>query len=78
MQGKRLSMKSTIKNFSDIPVSLNAEDVAHFLGISRTKAHTLMNSKDFPTLHIGKRKIVIKDNFLRWIENQSNVTKLQP
>jgi hypothetical protein len=70
-------MKSSIKNFSEVPVSLNAEDIANFLGISRTKAHVLMNSKGFPTLHIGKRKIVIKDSFLKWIENQSNATKLQ-
>lgn len=71
-------MKSSIKNFSEVPVSLNAEDIANLLGISRTKAHVLMNSNDFPTLHIGKRKIVIKDNFLRWIEDQSNAAKLQP
>lgn len=66
-------MKSTVKDFTDVPVSLNAEDIAQLLGISRTKAHVLMNSKDFPTLHIGKRKIVIKDNFIRWIQNQSGL-----
>ena len=60
-------------NFTSIdqrPITLSAEQVAQVLGISRAGAYTLMHSKDFPTIQIGKRMVVPKDKLLAWMEKQ--------
>lgn len=62
------------KNFADLPISLNGSDVAAVLNISRAMAYNLMSSEGFPTLSIGKRKVVPKDAFIRWVE--ANTGKL--
>ena len=64
-------MRGNYKNLDELPVTLNATDVANTLGISRANAYILMNSKEFPTLHIGKRLIVSKDKLIKWIDTNS-------
>ena len=58
---------SEIRDFEQIPLTLSAEDVAAVLGISRSNAYALLHREDFPTLKIGKRLLVPKDRFIRWI-----------
>lgn len=53
-----------------LPYSLNARQVAEVLGISKNCAYTLMHSKGFPTLRIGRRMVVPKDKLLQWMEEQ--------
>ena len=67
-------MKSAIKSLDELPITLNAMDVATTLGISRANAYILMNSKEFPTLHIGKRMIVSKDKLIKWIDMNSQIS----
>ena len=55
----------------DYPDILRAEDVAAILRTSKSKAYDLMNSKDFPTLTVGRRKMVSKESFLEWIKENS-------
>ena len=57
-------------SYDQLPLALCADDVAAVLGISRANAYTLMHSKDFPTITIGKRMIVPKDKLLAWMEEQ--------
>ncbi len=38
---------------------------------SRAGAYQLLNSADFPTLQIGKRKLVPKDKLIAWIERRT-------
>ena len=59
------------KNSSDLPLTLNAMDVAEALGISRAAAYTLIQSESFPHMRIGKRILVPKEAFLRWIAEQT-------
>ena len=54
-----------------LPLTLNADQVASVLGLSRAKTYELMHSKGFPTLVIGKRLVVPKDKLLRWIDQQT-------
>lgn len=49
---------------------LTASQLADILGISRAGAYNLLNRKDFPTLHIGHRKLVSKHHLLEWIDRQ--------
>ena len=64
--------KYTFTSYDQLPLALCADDVAAVLGISRANAYTLMHSKDFPTLFIGKRMIVPRDKFIVWMEEQMN------
>lgn len=63
-------MKQTPTSYDNLPHVLNATQLAQTLGISRAGAYNLMNSKGFPTLRIGSRKLVPKEHLTRWIEQQ--------
>ena len=63
-------MSTTFTSIDLLPITLSAEQVAQVLGISRAGAYTLMHSKDFPTIQIGKRMVVPKDKLLAWMEKQ--------
>lgn len=55
---------------AQLPMALNAAQVAATLGISRAGAYNLMRSEGFPTLFIGKRMVVPKDRLLAWMNDQ--------
>ena len=61
-------------SYEQLPLMLNANQLATVLGISRAGAYELMHSKGFPTLRIGKRMMVQKDQLARWIDRQSGGT----
>ena len=63
-------MSTNYTSYEQLPLALSAEEVAQVLGISRANAYTLMHSKSFPTLAIGKRLVVPKDKLLVWMEEQ--------
>ena len=63
-------MTTTYTSYDQLPLSLCANDIAAVLGISRANAYTLMRSKGFPTIFIGKRMIVPKEKLLAWMEEQ--------
>ena len=61
------------KSFDQLPVTIQAEDIAAILGISRAGAYTLMRSKGFPTIYVGKRRmIVLRDKFIAWLDKQAS------
>ncbi len=59
------------KSNDELPLTMNARDVAGYLNISLSCAYQVMNSRDFPVLKIGKRRIVTREHFLEWIQNAS-------
>ena len=63
-------MGTTYTSYNQLPLSLNANDIAAVLGISRANAYTLMRAKGFPTIFIGKRMIVPRDKFIEWMDLQ--------
>ena len=60
---------SETKNYEDLPLFLNAEKLAKVLGVSISSAYELMHEKDFPSVRIGKRFIVPREDLKVWIEN---------
>ena len=66
----RAKKKETVFSYDQLPVALNADQVAAVLGISRAGAYNLMRSEGFPTLFIGKRMVVPKDKLLAWMNKQ--------
>ena len=64
-------MKESIyKDYNELPLFLNAKIVAGLLGISQSSAYELMHEDGFPTLQVGTRLVVPKDQFLRWMQSQ--------
>ena len=65
-------MKTIIyTQWEQLPLVLNADQVAQVLGISRANGYALLHRADFPALRIGKRLSVPKDMLLEWIEKQT-------
>ena len=62
---------NTFYSFSDLPLVLNANQLAGVLNISRANAYRLMRSESFPTLRVGNRMLVVRDNLLRWMDEHS-------
>lgn len=58
------------KSYEDLPMVLSANDLIHILGLSRTNIYYLLRAQNFPTITIGKRKMVRKDKFMEWLEKQ--------
>jgi len=62
--------ESIYKNYDELPLFLNANMVADLLGVSPSSAYELMHEKDFPSLRIGNRLLVPKDQFQIWVEGR--------
>ena len=58
-------------SMEQLPITLSANQVAQVLGISRANAYTLMHSKGFPMIQIGKRMVVPKNKLIEWMERQT-------
>lgn len=60
-----------VTNTKDRAVTMNADDVARELGISRSLAYCVMKSRGFPSMRIGvKRIICCREDFERWLAEQ--------
>lgn len=64
--------ESTYKNYEALPLILNAEAVAAVLGISLTSAYELMHQPGFPTLKLGRRLVVPKEDLISWIRRNTH------
>jgi len=61
--------KKNMLSLEDLPISLNVSDVSKALGICKANAYELCHSKNFPSMIIGRRIIVPKVAFIKWMEN---------
>lgn len=59
-------------SYNDLPLFLNANQVAKVLGVSPSSAYELMHETGFPVLKVGSRMVVPKDAFIRWVEQNIN------
>lgn len=68
-----LDMEETITQNEKLNSSLvmDIKDVAKELRIAQSTAYELARNNDFPSFKIGKRILVYRGNFLKWLENQS-------
>lgn len=62
---------SQFKDYSDLPLFLNAEMVAKVLGVSPSSGYGLMHKPGFPVLKIGSRMVVPKEKFIQWVEQNT-------
>ena len=66
---------STYNNYEELPLFLNADLISKVLGIAPSSAYELMHEKGFPSLRIGNRIVVPKEQFQQWVEEQMGGTK---
>ena len=60
------------KTYDDLPLMLSVPDLVDVLGISRAGAYELVKSEGFPSLHIGNRVLVPKEELIAWIKANTN------
>lgn len=63
-------VKETYRTFDELPLMLSVPQVAAVMGISRAGAYELVRSKGFPSITVGTRIIVPKEEFISWIHTQ--------
>lgn len=63
--------ESKYKSYDELPLFLNAETVAVVLGIAPSSAYELMHEAGFPILKIGNRMVIPKEQFIRWVEENT-------
>jgi len=52
---------------------LNVKQLAEYMGIGLNSTYRLTHQKDFPTLRVGKRILVSKEELDKWIECNSKM-----
>ena len=63
-------LQSIVTSYDELPLFLNAKKLSEVLGISISSAYELMNEKGFPSIRIGKRLVVPKENLRQWTEEK--------
>ena len=62
-------------NFTSLdqyPTTLRAADLSKIFGISMQNAYNLMHARDFPSIQIGKRSLIVnKDQLIVWMESKT-------
>ena len=56
-----------IWTYDELPLFLNAKMVAQVLGVSVSSGYELLHDPDFPTLRVGSRMVVPKEQFIQWV-----------
>ena len=69
--GKKTLNTSSIQNYDELPLFLNAQLVSRVLGVSPSSAYELLHEDGFPSLRIGSRLVVPKEQFRLWVEQQT-------
>lgn len=68
-----MNENTEVKRYYDmreVPLFLSADDIADILGISRAYAYNLFHAEGFPTITLGKHRLVRKEKFFAWLEER--------
>ena len=52
-------------------LSMTPADVQRELNIGRNTAYELVNRADFPKIRIGRKIVIPREAFLRWLDQQT-------
>jgi len=53
---------------AEMPKMLSAKDISQHLGVSLSSAYALFKQSDFPAITIGKRKLISREGYEKWLE----------
>ena len=57
--------------FENMPDVMDAKQIAEALHLSKAGAYNLLSNPNFPTLRIGGRKLVLKQELIEWLKSQT-------
>ena len=57
--------------FENMPDVMDAKQIAEALQLSKAGAYNLLSNPNFPTLRIGGRKLVLKQELIAWLKSQT-------
>lgn len=55
-----------------LPDIINATELKDYLRMSKAGVYNLLHAKDFPTLVVGSRRMVMKKDFIAWLDQHKN------
>jgi excisionase family DNA binding protein len=73
MIGESKKQNELPSDLNSLPLSLTVADIAKILGVSKQNAYKLCHSKGFPSVRIGKRIIITRLAFIKWMEEPFQV-----
>lgn len=56
----------------ELPLVFGPYELAGILGISRNNAYDLVNSAGFPSTKVGRKHIISKTHFIKWLDEEIN------
>ena len=69
-------MKKTVfTNYDELPLLLNTTQLADLLGVSHSSVYELIQEPGFPSLRIGKRIVIPKEELRQWISDNTKGAK---
>lgn len=54
----------------NLPVTFRVELLAKVLDVNLTRAYEIAKRPGFPSIRLGKRLVIVRDGFIRWLENE--------
>ena len=67
--------KSVFTNYDELPLLLNTTELADLLGVSHSSVYELIQEPGFPSLRIGKRIVIPKEELRQWISDNTKAAK---
>ena len=67
--------KSVFTNYDELPLLLNTTQLADLLGVSHSSVYELIQENGFPSLRIGKRIVIPKEELRQWISDNTKGAK---
>lgn len=63
--------ESVFTSYDQLPLLLNVKQLATLLGVSDSSVYELIEEEDFPSLRIGKRIVIPKEELRKWITSHT-------
>ena len=67
LQGGHCLKKSIYTSYDELPLLLSVKQLVDLMGVSDSSIYELIQEDDFPSLRIGKRIVVPKEELRKWI-----------
>ena len=67
LQGGHYLKKSIYTSYDELPLLLSVKQLVDLMGVSDSSIYELIQEDDFPSLRIGKRIVVPKEELRKWI-----------
>ena len=67
LQGGHDLKKSIYTSYDELPLLLNVKQLVDLMGVSDSSIYELIQEDGFPSLRIGKRIVVPKEELRKWI-----------